>query len=114
MSGQTFCKEGKFQAEQHIINIHIKAKEMLSPNTVMTFDNRSPIFASLNDTFLSSSGFFASLKAHSFLVSKVQGSPETVLLMEMLRRGSKKQETGPRIPQEPLPLTKALSAPEFN
>lgn len=85
--------------------MHIKAKEMLSPNIIMTFDN---------DTFLLSIGFSASLKAHSFLVSEVQGSPETVLLMEMLRRGSEKQETGPRLPQEPLPLAKALSAPEFN
>lgn len=105
--------QGAKQAEQ-IINMHIKAREMLSPNIIMTFDNRSTIFASLSDTFLLSIGFFASLKARSFLVSEVQGSPETVLLMEMLRRGSKKQETGPRLPQEPLPLTKALSAPEFN
>ncbi len=94
--------------------MHIKAKEMLSPNIIMTFDNLSPIFALLNDTFLLSTGFSASLKAHTFLVSEVQDSPETVLLMEMLRRGSEKQETGPWLPQEPLPLTKALSAPEFN
>lgn len=80
----------------------------------MTFDNRSPIFASLSITFLLSIGFFASLKAHSFLVFEVEGSPETALLMEMLRHASEKQETGPRLPQEPLPLTKALSAPEFN
>lgn len=95
--------------------MNIKAKEMLSPNITMAFDNRSSIFASFNNTFLLRTGSFASLKAlRFFFVSEVQGSPETVLLMEMLRRGSKKPETGPLLPQEPLPLTKALSAPEFN
>lgn len=64
--------------------------------------------------FFQGIGYFASLKALSFLVCEVHGSPETVLLMEMQRRGSKKQETGPLLPQEPLPLTKALSAPEIN
>lgn len=89
-----------------IINMQIKVKEMLSPNSVMTFDNQPPIFASLTKLCVSPKNWF--------LVSGVRGSPETLLLMEMLRRGSEKQETGPRLPQEPLPLTKALSAPEFN
>lgn len=80
----------------------------------MIFDNHPPFFASLNDTFLLSVGFFALVKVHSSLVSEVQGRPETVLLMEMLRCGGKIQETGPWLPQEPLPLTEALSTPEFN
>lgn len=36
-------------------------------------------------------GGTASLKARSFLVSEVRGGPDTVLLMEMLRRGSEKR-----------------------
>lgn len=47
----TFTAEEE-SLERQIINVHIKAKAMLSPNTIMMFDNRSCVFASLNNQFL--------------------------------------------------------------
>lgn len=62
----------------------------------------------MTNQFLSGITCFTSLKAWSFLYCEVLGSSEIVFLMEMLRHGSKKQGTGPLLPQETLLLTKAL------